>query len=306
MAKKKAKKGFTLIELMLSIAFLASLAVMIAVLVSNAASTYRRGITLKRVNSVGTEIIEDLRATINNNHVGDLQTFCNDLYSNLAQKDACEDDGGFSFASIKGYKNVTIKGDNEYLEEGVPVYGLFCTGKYSYLWNSGYFFDEDLYTVGPATRPAQPLTITYGDSDINDFRLIKVLDERRAVCQYAVNSISISQSGHEGYIGADDIEDIPTVFNLNTIGVQGEPMELISGDNATGMALYDLTIARPARGRMSQITFYSGSFILGSVQGGVHITSPGDYCKAYVDDGVSDQDYCAVNRFNFAVQTSGL
>ena len=306
MTKKKAKKGFTLIELMLSIAFLASLAVMIAVLVSNAASTYRRGITLKRVNSVGTEIIEDLRATINNNHVGDLQTFCNDIYSNLAQQEACEDDEGFSFASIKGYKNVTIKGNNEYFEEGVPVYGLFCTGKYSYLWNSGYFFDDNLYTVGSATNPASPLTITYGDRDISSFRLIKVQDERRAVCRYAVSAISNSQTGNDNYIYSDDIEDIPLVYNLNTIGVQGEPMELISGDNATGMALYDLTIARPARGRMSQITFYSGSFILGSVEGGVHITSPSDYCKAFVDKGVSDQDYCAVNKFNFAVQTSGL
>lgn len=291
---------------MLSIAFLTSLAVMIAVLVSNAASTYRRGVTLKRVNSVGSEILEDLRATINNNHVGDLEIFCNDIYDNVAQQENCVDDGGFSFASVKGYKNVYIKGQKTYLEEDIPVYGLFCTGKYSYIWNSGYFFDNELYAVGSNTHPASPLTVTYGDTDNNTFRLLKVQDERRSLCVYATNSIYRSQTGNDGYVSSSDIDSIPLIYNLNTIGTQGEPIELITGEEGEGMALYDLTIAKPARGIASQITFYSGSFILGSVEGGVNITSPSDYCKAFVDDGVSDADYCAVNRFNFAVQTSGL
>ena len=63
--KKKIqhKAGYTLIELMLSVAFLSSLAVVIALVVANSTAVYRRGLTLKNVNMVASEIIDDFSSS---------------------------------------------------------------------------------------------------------------------------------------------------------------------------------------------------------------------------------------------------
>ena len=136
--KHKQKKGFTLIELMLSVTFLATLAIMIAALVTGAASTYRRGIVLKRINLTGSEILDDLHASIKNNHVGYLATVCDDVYSDSGIRSQCKDDDGFSFVSIKATSRVKIKGDKTYTvgnsDDEVPIFGAFCTGKYSFLF----------------------------------------------------------------------------------------------------------------------------------------------------------------------------
>ena len=54
----------------------------------------------------------------------------------------------------------------------------------------------------------------------------------------------------------------------------------------------------------SLILFFAGSFILGTRRGGVNITTSGDSCKPPTDE-YSDLEYCAINRFNFAVQAGG-
>ncbi len=315
--KHKQKKGFTLIELMLSVTFLATLAIMIAALVTGAASTYRRGIVLKRINLTGSEILEDLHASINNNHVGDLAIVCDDVYADSGMRQKCKDDDGFSFVSIKATSQVKIKGEKTYTvgnaDDEAPIFGAFCTGKYSYLWNSGYNFDSTTYEVN-GIGPAK-LLYKYNDGAghtveaplLENFRLLKILDEKRTVCVTAIKKLSTSWGSESGYINQGDVYGhLDTTFDLRSTPLAEQPTELISGESGEGLALYDLTVARPAIGGTNDITFYSGSFILGSIEGGVNIASQGDYCKAFVDKGIIDSDYCAVNRFNFAVQTSGL
>lgn len=313
--KHKQKKGFTLIELMLSITFLSTLAVMIALLVSSAASTYRRGIVLKKINATGTEIMEDMRAAINNNHVGDLALVCDDVYSDPAVRDECKEDEGLSFVSIKATSPVVIKGANNYQvgETGdeAPIFGAFCTGQYSYLWNSGYTFNSQLYQISGigAAKLIYKYTNDSGqviEETATNFHLLKVKDEKRSICIMAIQKLSNSWGG-SGYVSHDEIYGhLDSTFDIRSTPLPERPMELISGNNGEGLALYDLTVSKPAQGAANQITFYSGSFILGSIDGGVNIGSQNDYCKAYVDQGITDADYCAVNRFNFAVQTSGL
>lgn len=318
---KHKRKGFTLIELMLSVTFLSTLAIMIALLVSGASSTYRRGIVLKRVNATGTEIMEDLRTSINNNHVGDLAISCDDVYSDPAVRDKCKADDGMSFVSIKATSQVMIKGKNTYRvgeseDDEVPVFGAFCTGKYSYLWNSGYFFNPETYEVNGITMATIRYKYNDGAGHVieeqipNDntpnFRLLKILDEKRSICISAIKKLSDSW-GDTGYVDYEDVYGhLDTTFDIRSTPLAEKPIELISGENGEGLALYDLTVSKPAQGVANQITFYSGSFILGSIEGGVNIASQGDYCKSFIDEGIADSDYCAVNRFNFAVQTSGL
>lgn len=56
--------GFTLIELMLAMAFIAMMLIAIAMLVIHIGATYNRGITLRQVNQAGRTVVTDMQRTI--------------------------------------------------------------------------------------------------------------------------------------------------------------------------------------------------------------------------------------------------
>ena len=91
-------RGFTLIELMLSMAFVGALLVAIAVTSMHIMNTYSKGITIREVNQVGRTITEDLQRTI---------------------------------ASTSPFAL-----DSMYVNQN-DIGGRLCTGSYSYVWNYG-------------------------------------------------------------------------------------------------------------------------------------------------------------------------
>ncbi len=306
MKKNQHKAGYTLIELMLAVAFLASLAVIIAVVVANSAATYRRGLTLKNVNAVGSEIIDDLRNTISNNHVGDLDHACETAYTSNLTRDDCRADGGYSFVSLRRLTTVVVKGSTVKALSHVPVFGAFCTGKYSYVWNSGYFFNNDIYQV----NDVHSATFTYRSGGnvktITNFRLLKIFDETRSVCVAATKNYAPSVTGDPTYYA--DIDEFDGNFDITDEKALAEdPVDLIGNwINGSNLAIYDLEVARPATTGTGSSILYSGYFILGTVDGGIDIKSDGDYCRSFIDKGIDMEEYCAVNRFNFAIQSSGV
>lgn len=92
------KKGFTLVETMISVAFLSVLLVGIGIVTNNIIKNYHQGIIIKAVNEIGYTIGEDVRQSI---RVG------------------------------------TINIDNDFRKSSNGVYGALCTGDYSYVWNYG-------------------------------------------------------------------------------------------------------------------------------------------------------------------------
>lgn len=58
-------QGFTLIELMLSMAYLSILLVMIGMLTMQITNIYTRGVTMRTVNQSGTDIVDDITTTLN-------------------------------------------------------------------------------------------------------------------------------------------------------------------------------------------------------------------------------------------------
>ena len=52
------------------------------------------------------------------------------------------------------------------------------------------------------------------------------------------------------------------------------------------------------------IIFYAASFILGTRRGGINIKEAGNNCKPPSDE-FTELEYCAINKFNFAVQAGG-
>ena len=315
MHKKNRREGFTLVELSLSLVFIATLSVAVALIISNSIATYRRGLTLNSVNTVGMEIVDDVRAAIQNSPSRSVAERCSTIYDQTDfQYEDCIDDGGLKFALLTKEGKVKMRGDKDDEFSTVPLFGAFCTGDYTYIWNSGYFFNGSAIVesgVEPASfsykyatekEEAEPITL-------ENFRLLKVKDNERSVCV----SMVVDQVGEYNYGANSEYEnmgvkeDITGKFDISGdkyAVVSEEPVDVLA---TTGnLALYDFNIAQPVNGENSIL--YSVTFILGTIQGGVNIVAVGDNCVApgdYKYTDIENFNYCAINKFNFAALATG-
>lgn len=292
--KKYVKGGFTLVELSLSLVFISVLSIAVTLIVTNSIAAYHRGLVLNQLNTIGMELVNDMQAAVQNAPAISVKGMCSTMYSGQDEID-CEKEDGRRFVSVSGRGNVTVGGNT--IE--VPLYGAFCTGSYSYIWNSGYFFDDNQYNVGMAS-PAQLVytgvnannefgTWTIGGLN-GDFRLLKVKDRKRSVCVAAneTNVFNIAKAENNDYGEIDEV-----------------PIDVMAEDG--GLALYDLDAGAPVSDGAVNNMFYAVSFILGTIQGGINVTS-GNYCVTPEDATQTDIeafDYCAINKFNFAAQSNG-
>ena len=322
---RKSRGGFTLIEMALSLAFIGILSVMMVVLIQNTTSSYRRGLILNQLNTVGMDLIDDIRASVQGAATDSLLKLCQRIYG--GDGGACADDNGNSFSIVTKYGDVKIeKDDGSYENIGampVPVYGAFCTGTYTYIWNSGYFdegqFAQSYKVYKPGTTdelsPAELVSTNRADGtryEKSGFRLLKIYDRERTVCRNANN---VQEGGN--YVAAPDTDNnkIPNQFVINSSMLSGGSLgdenkeggvELLKRNNVNDLVIYDFYMTRPAMSETRKNLFFAGSFILGTRRGGINIMASGNSCKPPSDNtGYSDLEYCAINKFNFAVQAGG-
>ena len=93
-------------------------------------------------------------------------------------------------------------------------------------------------------------------------------------------------------------------YDVTSLALDAAPADLLA-DSDDSLAIYDLTIFRPVTHNLTFQSFYSGTFILATVPGGVDITGSGNYCKDAPDGLSTDFAYCAINKFNFAARARG-
>ena len=298
-------KGFTLIELSLSLVFISTLSLAVVMVIAGAISSYHKSITLNQVNSVGTNIVDDMRLSVQQSSSNRLENMCEWVYG--VANDTCFADKANRFVTVTREAPVKVKSSGRELGAHMPVFGAFCTGVYSFIWNSGYYYNDE-YIVGSGAG-VSPASLKYNDTSIDGFKLLKVKDENRAVCVAATRV-------RNGVITNEyKTDEIPSLFDISMDGLFGdnekivideEPVELLSGDE-DGLALYDLTVDVSEQAGVSKNIFYYSSFILGTVQGGLNVNASGGFCA--VPDGYSDLnenfDYCAINKFNFAALANG-
>ena len=293
--RKKANKmrqleGFTLVELSLSLIFIATLSLIIALLINNTVSSYRRGLILKQINTVGMDIVDDMRAAVQNSSTKSVTSDCNIVFSDTTDISNCESSGAVNFVTVK--KNAPkVELDSGTTITNVPMIGAFCSGTYSYIWNSGYFFTTKINGY-PIITGAEQARFIYGSgtgTTISGFRLLKIRDDDRAVC------ISASLNGLSN-----------NTFDIRSYGeiVSEEPIDLLRS-NDIGLALYDLTTVAPADSSALNSLFYTVSFVLGTAQGGINVAASGNFCAAPNDYQNQNFDYCAINKFNFAARATG-
>jgi hypothetical protein len=296
MIKPKTKTGFTIIELMLAMSFLAVLLVVIAILVIRIVGIYQKGLSIRAVNSTGRAIIDDITRTIGGSPIVNVNPF-----------DPPDSEASRLTKTYFFTNTANIDGTTQ------TTGGAFCTGSFTYIFN----------TAAALKEPDRPHTITYnyknsGGTQIstNDFRLIKVPDSGRQICAQHLtprppenadktcfnHALPNYDTINRVYIGTPDNSvnnlDAP-IATCNTA-----PLELLdqSEDN---LALYDFRIFPAASNHSTGHSFYSATFILATLQGGVDIYSSGDYCKDVPDGLNTDFSYCAINKFNFAMRATG-
>ena len=190
---KEPRKGFTLVELSLSIAFIAILAIAVMLIIRDTVASYHRGLMLGQINTAGVDITDEIRASVQGSSPRAVTAECATVYgdsSGSSAEDAikaCEEDGAHNFVSV--VRLATVNG-----EGGVPVFGAFCTGNYTYIWNSGYFWNEDARFIPANVAGSAKLRYRFGEEgngevrEESGFRLLKVKDEARAVCVSAVRN----------------------------------------------------------------------------------------------------------------------
>jgi hypothetical protein len=311
--KRLFRGGFTLVELSLSMAFIGVLSIIIVFVINGAVSSYRRGITLNLVNTVGTEVTEEIKTTVHKAPmIMSFESLCRGVYGDGNSKDKCLNYNGAGLIAVS-QKGDIYKGDGEVFKD-VPVYGAVCLGNYSYIWNSGYFFNSD-YEVktqdGNGTLGKLSFEVkkdnSPGNSSMEDKwfgRLLRIKDEKRAVCRNLISPpgdvlTPFSYFGNEpsSETESSDIND-SILFEPDSNGFDiGEDVaEILT--NESKVAVYGFDVETPAIG---DGTLYNLSITLGTVDSGININD--ENCK--VSGGANDLDFCAINKFNITALASG-
>lgn len=311
------RRGFTLIELALSLIFIAILSVTVVLLIQNTTASYRRGLVLNQIDTVGIDLVDDMRYSVQNASSYSILEMCNTFYSEgSTNRENCINDKANSFVTVT--KRAAVRVNGELIGNDMPVYGAFCTGTYTYIWNSGYFESVEYNTRSVRTSGGETSPVTLGvktsSGAINNlasgFRLLKIYDAERTIC---VNAMKAQDTGVTGNnyvpIGNYNNNRVQTQFVIDETMVNADTdneggVELMSINELNDLVLYDLYVAKPAFSSTRKNFFFSASFILGTRRGGINISRAGDSCKPPSDD-YSELEYCAINKFNFAVQAGG-
>lgn len=208
----KSKKGFTIIELLLSMFFVSMLIVLIGYVTMQIINNYQKGIAIKDVNKTADAIIGDIQRTV------------------------------FNGAGIKcGVKKGSTwsYGDNcqdLYNESDRPVAAMICTGKFAYVWNYGWALKDTVqephlikYAKDAKSVPVRMLKITdekycLGNSGELDNALKKVDNIKTEMIEYndrelALHSFAITNTIHDASTGQSlyNIEFVLGTFRNNVL-----------------------------------------------------------------------------------------
>jgi len=139
------KRGFTLIELMLAMTFIAMLLVAIALTTIQISNIYNKGITLREVNQAGRAVSDELQRTI-----------ASAIPFDVTSKEQGE----------------TAAASRYVISEGG---GRLCLGNYTYAWNYGKAL------VGGTGAPA-PLNKYSGADNATPIRFVRINDPNGGLC----------------------------------------------------------------------------------------------------------------------------
>lgn len=285
--KPNFKDGFTLIELLFAMTFLAILLLVIALLIVHIITIYQKGLSIRAISSTGRELIDDMTRSIGASPLYDFDDarFDTDGTDGLSEQEQIAARTQYFF---QVYKSFDIDGSG--INQTLPAFGAFCTGTYTYLYNTAYSINANRDTATYIYTDSKGVEQRIGAPYTAPFKLLKITDMGREICtQMIADDLTIKQ-------------DHSTFTVLNNGGV--DPVKMIDADESD-LALYDFQVFPVVQNRITGHSFYSSSFILATLRGGVNILSNGNFCEEPHYTLATDFAYCAVNKFNFAMRATG-
>lgn len=315
------RKAFTIVELMLAMAFLGTMLLGIASLVVRITNIYQKGLSVRAINSVGRELISDITRTVNASRV-------NHENFNPATTGVAGDivDKAINEARSKYFIETTTADST--VANRRQLGGVFCTGDYSYVWNTADNLRKARSHAGIKEKDYREngnireslnegvFVIKVRDGSKDSFiipKFARFADYDREACTstYSTTSQKYVPAENNGIKKGNAYRfDFTKDANLKS---SNDIVELIE-DSESDLALYNFTIFPAMQHSTTKQIFYSGMFILATYRGGVNIKSNGDFCQGSsdIDTGerdneltLNDFDYCAVNKFNFAARATG-
>lgn len=310
--KNSSKRGFTMVEFSLAMAFIAALLISIAIIISNIVTIYQKGLTLKAVNSVGRGLIDEFTESINAAPSVDTTSLCNSHISNDLAKETCKQNRAFNFIFQHRYGEspLAVSDDPTKPHSNVQYAGVFCTGNYSYIWNT-YYGKEANRTVSLRYNDS---TTGEHNATLTDFRLARFEDKTYRACSVSTNSSNYNPELTSSTAANYEI-NITQLANGSSNDIPTPTQGFLSSFDLDLM-LYEFTIFPISQDEVTLRTFMSGTFILATERGRVNIVRSGDYCDvngentdetaSMLSDLGSEFNYCSINKFNFAARTAGV
>jgi len=202
MSQKDKNRGFTIVEMMLAMGFVAALLVAIALTVIQIANIYNKGITIKSVNQAGTDLTADIQRTISSS-----MPFAIDPDGVDDVSDPNDDN-----------TNYLVKTN----PSGNIVGGVLCTGQYTYIWNTGWGIQKSASD-----------TIKYSGTDsTKTIYFIKAYDPVSKYCR--IKNIPIDKSGTTELLNSDN-NNSQYLLAIHQF-TAGSPIL----DSTTGQRLYNI------------------------------------------------------------------
>lgn len=297
----KSKSGFTMVELSLTLAFIGVLLITIAVITTNIVTIYQKGMALKAVNSVGRGLIDEFISSINSAPSVDTTSMCRSLLSDGATDDvlrACIANHANNFIYQSAYQTED--------EGGRQLNGVFCTGSYSYFWNT-YYGIEDGRTIGITYRdrsgkienlPEDKDEAGNSKAELKDseqVRLARIKDPNYRLCSASVNESTYeaypdgtdkggsypgsNETKTANYIDMTNLYTNPTNASDYIPYLTEAPTQGMLNSFDLDLTLYELTIFPLSQDSVTLRTYMAGTFILSTLRGNVDIVRSGEYCQ---------------------------
>lgn len=318
----RQQRGFTIIEITISMAFISVLILSLLVIGMHLTALYNKGVTVRDVNAATRHMVRSLQ----------------------------DDISGAATRPVIVYKQVTGSGSStietpkvassleEASDNGAHYYnnddgGRLCTGTYTYIWNYRGAFVEANKAGGktPHASPSASVPGSYaqyveqtrnGVSVIEPARFIKVEDVSRELCKK--DFVTAGPDAHLAKAGTK----IPASFGNKAVSVLG--------DSERGLIVYNFRILSPEYGDFEAgykgesagtstnlgnevatrfySSFYTINTTIGSslfneeyigVQDDKNVGSTVN-CGSKNIKGDAYAEYCAINNIEFVVRTGSF
>lgn len=303
----RKQAGFTIIEVTISMGFIATLVVTLLLIGIQLAALYNKGVTIRDVNTATRTFVRAMQDDI--------------ASSSSTIKVSYEDTSVVSatpvFKKATTLTQATIYDTDYYEDEALG--GRICTGVFTYAWNyRGPLTEYNIFkqwgrSTGGRRHDKVQLLVKSG-SDITPVRFVKMLDPEKVLCNQ-------NRLRANSYTQADIVsgKHIPQSYADRAVPVLGE--------SERNLALYNFSITSPAelayqnggksRDELEVATrFYSSFYTLNITVGSAlfddeYIDTRSDRyvgksqgCGDKIIKGDPYAEYCAVNNIEFVARTN--